>query len=46
MHRSQVGLLQNWRHAREAEDVATAEAVLPELLLSINAIAAGLGATG
>jgi phosphoenolpyruvate carboxylase len=46
LHRHQVSLLRSWRRAREAEDAATAEALLPELLLSINAIAAGLGATG
>jgi phosphoenolpyruvate carboxylase len=46
LHRHQVMLLGHWRDARDAEDVGTADALLPELLLSINAIAAGLGATG
>jgi len=46
LHHHQVKLLQHWRSARDAEDVGTADALLPELLLSINAIAAGLGATG
>lgn len=46
LHQHQVSLLARWRRAREAEDATTTEALLPELLLSINAIAAGLGATG
>ena len=46
LHQHQVSLLARWRDARDAEDAATAEALLPELLLSVNAIAAGIGATG
>ena len=46
LHRHQMSLLARWRAARDANDTATADALLPELLLSINAIAAGLGATG
>jgi phosphoenolpyruvate carboxylase len=46
LHRQELNLLRDWRDARDAEDVGTANALLPELLLSINAIAAGLGATG
>ena len=46
LHRHQVKLLGHRRRARDAEDGAAAEALVPELLLSINAIAAGLGATG
>jgi phosphoenolpyruvate carboxylase len=46
LHRHQVSLLRDWRRARDAEDIGAADARLPELLLSINAIAAGLGATG
>ena len=46
LHRHQVTLLGHWRSARDEDDVGTADALLPELLLSINAIAAGMGATG
>ncbi len=46
LHRHQVSLLARWRGARDANDAAAADALLPELLLSINAVAAGLGATG
>jgi phosphoenolpyruvate carboxylase len=46
LHRHQVQLLGHWRRARDAEDVRAADALLPELLSSINAIAAGVGATG
>ncbi|MEE4277560.1 MAG: phosphoenolpyruvate carboxylase [Halieaceae bacterium] len=45
LHRHQIELLKRWRAARES-DPAAAEALTPELLLSINAIAAGLGVTG
>ena len=44
LHHHQLGLLARWRELRAAED--SGEALLPELLLSINAIAAGLGVTG
>jgi phosphoenolpyruvate carboxylase len=46
LHHHQIGLLGRWRAAREAGDVAGADAMLPELLLTVNAIASGLGATG
>lgn len=41
-------LLARWRdlRARGGEADAEAEALLPQLLLSVNAIAAGLGVTG
>lgn len=42
LHMHQVRLLRRWRGLDGAEQ----EALLPELLLSINAIASGLGATG
>lgn len=42
LHRQQVGLLKEWRALSGRE----AEALLPELLLSINAIASGLRTTG
>ncbi len=46
LHRRQVSLMRHWREARDADDAAAAEAVLPRLLQTVNAIAAGLGATG
>jgi phosphoenolpyruvate carboxylase len=45
LHRHQIDLLRRWRAARET-DSGEADALTPELLLSINAIAAGLGVTG
>ncbi|WP_205686613.1 phosphoenolpyruvate carboxylase [Chromatocurvus halotolerans] len=46
LHRHQVGLLAHWRELRREGRNAEAEALLPQLLLSVNAIAAGLGVTG
>lgn len=46
LHAHQRELLAAWRAANAAEDAPRADALLPELLLSINAIAAGLGVTG
>ncbi|MEM9316020.1 MAG: phosphoenolpyruvate carboxylase, partial [Pseudomonadota bacterium] len=45
LHDHQIELLSRWRAARN-DDPTEAEALTPELLLSINAIAAGLGVTG
>jgi phosphoenolpyruvate carboxylase len=45
LHAQQRALLSLWREACAADE-ARAESMTPELLLSINAIAAGLGATG
>jgi phosphoenolpyruvate carboxylase len=45
LHDHQRRLLGEWRALR-SRDPAGAEAMTPELLLSINAIAAGLGVTG
>ncbi|WP_221030710.1 phosphoenolpyruvate carboxylase [Actomonas aquatica] len=42
LHRQQVNLLKEWRALKGLE----AEALLPDLLLSINAIASGLRTTG
>ncbi|MBT8202011.1 MAG: phosphoenolpyruvate carboxylase, partial [Acidimicrobiia bacterium] len=42
VHRLQVNQLRRWR----AADEDAAEAMIPELLLTVNAIAGGLGATG
>jgi phosphoenolpyruvate carboxylase len=46
LHEHKVVLLGRWRDLQAAGDEAGAEALLPELLLSVNAIAAGLGVTG
>ena len=46
LHRQQIGLLRDWRGHLDAGDDAGANALLPELLLSINAIASGLRTTG
>ena len=46
LHAHQVTLLGRWRKLQAAGDDSGAEALLPELLLSVNAIAAGLGVTG
>jgi phosphoenolpyruvate carboxylase len=46
LHAHQVALLARWRTLRSAGDDTAAGELLPELLLSVNAIAAGLGVTG
>lgn len=46
LHRQQLGMLKEWRNLRANGDEKGAEALLPELLLSINAIASGLRTTG
>ena len=46
LHNHQIGLLERWRAARDDGEDGAAEEMLPELLLTVNAIAAGLGATG
>jgi phosphoenolpyruvate carboxylase len=46
LHRQQIALLQDWRGKRAAGDDAAADGLLPDLLLSINAIASGLRTTG
>jgi phosphoenolpyruvate carboxylase len=46
LHGQQIALLQRWRAAVKAGDEARAQAVFPELLLTINAIASGLRTTG
>jgi phosphoenolpyruvate carboxylase len=45
LHERQIALLSTWRSARGAGD-AEAELLLPQVLLSINAIASGLRTTG
>jgi phosphoenolpyruvate carboxylase len=46
LHRHQIAILARWRALRSAGDFAGADALLPTLLLSINAIASGLRTTG
>lgn len=46
LHHEQMGLLKRWRSLRASGDETTAAAMLPDLLLSINAIASGLRTTG
>lgn len=46
LHRQQITLLRQWRALRRRGEVAEAEALLPHLLLTVNAIASGLGTTG
>jgi phosphoenolpyruvate carboxylase len=46
LHRQQIDLLKEWRAARENGEEEKATAMLPSLLLSINAIASGLRTTG
>jgi phosphoenolpyruvate carboxylase len=46
LHDQQVEQLRRWRSATRRGDSAQADLLLPDLLLSINAIASGLRATG
>ena len=46
LHHQQIGLLERWRGLQHAGDNEAAKRMLPELLLSINAIASGLRTTG
>ena len=46
LHQQQIRLLSAWRGQVKAEDAEQADALLPKLLLSINAIASGLRTTG
>jgi phosphoenolpyruvate carboxylase len=46
LHLDQIRLLSRWRAARKEGHDAEAEAMLPELFLSVNAIASGLRTTG
>ncbi len=46
LHAQQIELLTKWRALLAAGDDDAADAMLPELLLSINAIASGLRTTG
>jgi phosphoenolpyruvate carboxylase len=46
LHVDQIRLLKQWRGMRKEGREAEAEAMLPELFLSVNAIASGLRTTG
>ena len=46
LHYQQIALLKEWRSHVHSEDQTAANALLPKLLLSINAIASGLRTTG
>ena len=46
LHLQQIALLRQWRGLRAADDESAANSMLPDLLLSINAIASGLRTTG
>ena len=46
LHQQQIALLREWRGHVASGSEAEAEALLPKLLLSINAIASGLRTTG
>lgn len=46
LHHQQVALLRKWRHIQASDDQQAADRLLPEVMLSINAIAAGLRTTG
>ncbi|MDX1946124.1 MAG: phosphoenolpyruvate carboxylase [Pirellulaceae bacterium] len=46
LHQRQIGLLRRWRSLKKAGDTPAAAALLPQLLLTVNSIASGLGSTG
>jgi phosphoenolpyruvate carboxylase len=46
LHRLQIDLLENWRQLTASGDQEQADALLPELLLTVNAISGGLRSTG
>jgi len=46
LHHQQIALLKEWRYQIESDHQTAADALLPKLLLSINAIASGLRTTG
>jgi len=46
LHRLQIDLLKSWRSAKASGDEQQSEALLPELLLTVNAISGGLRTTG
>lgn len=46
LHRQQIALLGRWRAQVRSGEEKAAQAIFPELLLTINAIASGLRTTG
>lgn len=46
LHHQQIGLLKAWRSYHRLNELPQAEQLVPQLLLSVNAIASGLGTTG
>lgn len=46
LHRQQISLLKMWRSYHKMGQPQSAESLVPQLLLTVNAIASGLGTTG
>jgi phosphoenolpyruvate carboxylase len=46
LHEQQIVVLKKWRQLRSSGDTPESDELLPEVMLSINAIAAGLRTTG
>ncbi len=46
LHQLQIQLITTWRAAQAAGDTAQADRLLPQLLVTVNTVASGLGATG
>ncbi len=46
LHHQEIDLLRRWRELRDSGRETAADEILPNLLLSINAIASGLRTTG
>lgn len=46
LHTQQIRLLRRWRSYHSMGEKSQADALLPQLLLTVNAIASGLGTTG
>jgi len=46
LHYKQVAMITEWRAARLADREKEAEAMLPAMLLTVNAIAGAIGHTG
>jgi phosphoenolpyruvate carboxylase len=46
LHQQQIDLLRLWRSYHRMQQPQSADALIPQLLLTVNAIASGLGTTG
>jgi phosphoenolpyruvate carboxylase len=46
LHQQQLSMLRHWRTLQQSGADADADALLPHLLLTVNALAGGLGSTG